>query len=131
MAAWLGLTPRQMTTGGKSRLLGISKRANRYLRKNLIHGARAVLPYLVERKTRLGRWARGLLARAPKNIPVVVLAISWRASPGRCWRAAALMRPQQRHEERDSRRTLINDAAGSPKSACGERSWSHDDVVRT
>ena len=38
MAAWLGLTPRQMTTGGKPRLLGISKRGNRYLRKNLIHG---------------------------------------------------------------------------------------------
>ena len=45
MAAWLGLTPRQMTTGGKPRLLGISKRGNRYLRKNLIHGARrAALP---------------------------------------------------------------------------------------
>jgi transposase len=42
MAAWLGLTPRQMTTGGKPRLLGISKRGNRYLRKNVIHGARAV-----------------------------------------------------------------------------------------
>jgi transposase len=53
VAAWLGLTPRQMTTGGKPRLLGISKRGNRYLRKNLIHGARAVLSYL-------GRWARGL-----------------------------------------------------------------------
>ena len=39
MAAWLGLVPRQMTTGGKPRLLGISKRGNRYLRKNLIHGA--------------------------------------------------------------------------------------------
>ena len=51
MAAWLGLTPRQMTTGGKPRLLGISKRGNRYLRKNLIHGARAVLPSLVERET--------------------------------------------------------------------------------
>jgi transposase len=45
MAAWLGLTPRQMTTGGKPRLLGISKRGNRYLRKNVIHGARrAALP---------------------------------------------------------------------------------------
>lgn len=74
MAAWLGLTPRQMTTGGKPRLLGISKRGNRYLRKNLIHGARAVLPYLVERETPLGRWARGLLARAPKNVAVVALA---------------------------------------------------------
>jgi hypothetical protein len=74
MAAWLGLVPRQMTTGGKPRLLGISKRGNRYLRKNLIHGARAVLPYLVERETPLGRWARGLLARAHKNILVVALA---------------------------------------------------------
>ena len=74
MAAWLGLTPRQMTTGGKPRLLGISKRGNRYLRKNLIHGARAVLPSLVERETPLGRWVRGLLARAHKNIVVVALA---------------------------------------------------------
>ena len=48
MAAWLGLVPRQMTTGGKPRLLGISKRGNRYLRKNLIHGARAVLPANLE-----------------------------------------------------------------------------------
>jgi hypothetical protein len=71
MAAWLGLTPRQMTTGGKPRLLGISKRGNRYLRKNLIHGARAVLPYLVQQKTPLGRWACGLLARAHKNVVVV------------------------------------------------------------
>jgi transposase len=74
MAAWLGLTPRQMTTGGKPRLLGISKRGNRYLRKNLIHGARAALPYLVERETPLGRWARGLLERAHKNVVVVALA---------------------------------------------------------
>ena len=74
MAAWLGLVPRQMTTGGKPRLLGVSKRGNRYLRKNLIHGARAVLPFLVERKTPLGRWAWGLLQRAHKNVVVVALA---------------------------------------------------------
>jgi transposase len=74
MAAWLGLTPRQMTTGGKPRLLGISRRGNRYPRKNLIHGARAVLPYLVERETPLGQWARGLLPRAHKNVVVVALA---------------------------------------------------------
>ncbi|BBU64058.1 IS110 family transposase (plasmid) [Methylosinus sp. C49] len=74
MAAWLGLVPRQMTTGGKPRLLGISKRGNRYLRKNLIHGARAALPYLVERETPLGRWARGLLERAHKNVVIVALA---------------------------------------------------------
>ena len=41
LAAWLGLVPRQFTTGGKSKLLGISKRGNKYLRKQLIHGARA------------------------------------------------------------------------------------------
>jgi transposase len=41
LAAWLGLVPRQFTTGGKPKLLGISKRGNKYLRKQLIHGARA------------------------------------------------------------------------------------------
>ena len=52
MAAWLGLVPRQFTTGGKPKLLGISKRGNRYLRKQLIHGARAALPYVAERDGR-------------------------------------------------------------------------------
>src|SRR5262249_21225003 len=42
LAAWLGLVPRQITTGGKPRLGGISKRGNQYLRQNLIHGARSV-----------------------------------------------------------------------------------------
>ena len=74
LAAWLGLTPRQRTTGGKPRLLGISKRGNRYLRKNLIHGARAVLPRLADQDTPLGRWTRALLARAPKNVVIVALA---------------------------------------------------------
>jgi len=74
LAAWLGLTPRQRTTGGKPRLLGISKRGNRYLRKNLIHGARAVLPRLVDQDTPLGRWTRVLSARAPKNVVIVALA---------------------------------------------------------
>jgi transposase len=74
MAAWLGLTPRQSTTGGKPRLLGISKRGNRYLRKNLIHGARAVLPRLAQTDTPLGRWVVGLLGRAHRNTAVVALA---------------------------------------------------------
>jgi transposase len=74
MAAWLGLVPRQASTGGKPRLLGISKRGNRYLRKNLIHGARAALPYLVQPDTPLGRWARGLMTRAHENTVVVALA---------------------------------------------------------
>ena len=73
LAAWLGLVPRQSTTGGKPKLFGISKRGNKYLRKLLIHGARAALPHIAERDTALGRWAKGLLARVHQNIAVVAL----------------------------------------------------------
>lgn len=74
LAAWLGLVPRQITTGGKPRLLGISKRGNKYLRKLLVHGARAALPSLSASATPLGRWLRGLLGRAHKNTAIVALA---------------------------------------------------------
>jgi len=74
LAAWLGLVPRQITTGGKPRLVGITKRGNCYLRKLLIHGARAVLPTLSKSETPLGRWLRALLVRVHKNVAVVALA---------------------------------------------------------
>jgi transposase len=74
LAAWLGLAPKQVTTGGKPKLLGISKRGNGYLRKMLIHGARAALPTLSKGETPLGAWLRGLLARAHVNTVVVALA---------------------------------------------------------
>jgi transposase len=74
LAAWLGLVPKQRSTGGKSKLLGISKRGDRYLRKMLIHGARAALPTLSKSETPIGVWLRGLLARAHKNVVVVALA---------------------------------------------------------
>src|SRR4051794_23134640 len=74
LAAWLGLVPRQMTTGGKPKLLGISKRGNGYLRKMLIHGARAALPTLSKGETPLGGWLRGLMARTHINTVVVALA---------------------------------------------------------
>jgi transposase len=74
LAAWLGLVPRQITTGGKPRLVGITKRGNKYLRKLLIHGARSVLPALAVTSTPLGGWLRGLLARVHKNAAVVALA---------------------------------------------------------
>jgi transposase len=82
LAVWLGLVPRQSTTGGKPRLMGISKRGNTYLRKLLIHGARAAMPYVAERDTPLGRWVRDLMARVHPNVAVVALAnklarISW------------------------------------------------------
>jgi len=74
LAAWLGLVPRQMTTGGKPRLLGISKRGNKYLRKLLVHGARAALTSLSASTTPLGKWLRSLLERAHKNTVIVALA---------------------------------------------------------
>ncbi|MFO8127863.1 IS110 family transposase [Yoonia sp.] len=74
LAAWLGLTPRQASTGGRQKLLGISKRGNRYLRSTLIHGARAVLHRLINEPSQLGAWLRDLSARAHKNVVVVALA---------------------------------------------------------
>lgn len=74
LAAWLGLVPRQATTGGKPKLLGITKRGSRYLRKMLIQGARAAMPTLAKADTAIGAWLRGLLARSHGNIAVVALA---------------------------------------------------------
>jgi transposase len=74
LSAWLGLVPRQVTTGGKPRLVGITKRGNKYLRKLLIHGARSVLPALAAGTTPLGGWLQALLKRMHKNAAVVALA---------------------------------------------------------
>ena len=74
LAAWLGLVSRQATTGGRPRLLGITKRGNKYLRTLLIHGARAALPSLVAAESPLGNWLRGLSARAHRNTVIVALA---------------------------------------------------------
>jgi transposase len=74
LAAWVGLVPRQSTTGGKPKLLGISKRGNTYLRTLLIHGARATMSSLSKTQTALGEWLRKLLARAHYNVVVVALA---------------------------------------------------------
>jgi transposase len=87
LAAWLGLTPRQHSTGGKTKMLGISKRGNRYLRKQLIHGARAALPHIAAQPTRIGLWLRQLLARSHRNIVVVALAakLAYRVGAAAQW----------------------------------------------
>lgn len=72
LGAWLGLVPRQQTTGGKPRLLGISKRGNTYLRTLLIHGARAALPSLSQSDIPLGRWLKGMIEVGVHRNPVVV-----------------------------------------------------------
>ena len=74
VAAWLGLVPRQDSSGGKTRLLGISKHGDVYLRTLLIHGARAVLRHLEHRAHRTDDWFRRLLVRRTKNVAAVALA---------------------------------------------------------
>ena len=66
-AAWVGLVPRQHATGGKPRLLGISKRGDVSLRTLLIHGARATLRWIGVKTDRRSTWLRGLVALANKN----------------------------------------------------------------
>ncbi len=72
-AAWLGLVPRQNSSGGKQNLLGISKRGDTYLRTLLIHGARAVIRF-AENKAEPDSWIRQLMARRNKNVAAVALA---------------------------------------------------------
>ena len=69
-AAWLGLVPAQVGTGGRVRLLGISKRGDTYLRTLLIHGARSVLLHSKEP----GKWIEELGKRRPPNVVIVALA---------------------------------------------------------
>ncbi len=73
-SAWLGLVPGQHSSGGKTVLLGISKRGNAYLRTLYIHGARAVLRYSANKTDRFSRWAQAVLARRGHNKACVALA---------------------------------------------------------
>jgi len=72
--AWLGLVPRQHSTGGKERLLGISKRGDSYLRKLLIHGARATLRWVGRKTDRRSQWMRQLVERRGHNRTAVAVA---------------------------------------------------------
>jgi transposase len=74
LAAWLGLVPRQHASGGKDRHLGLSKRGDAYLRRQLIHGARALVWRSPGREGRLWSWINGLLARRPFNVAVAAVA---------------------------------------------------------
>ena len=74
MAAWLGLVPRQHSTGGKPKLLGISKRGDVYLRKLVVHGARAALRVADKKQDRRSRWALDVADRRGHNIAAVALA---------------------------------------------------------
>jgi transposase len=74
LSAFLGMVPRQASSGGKPTLLGMSKRGDSYVRTLLIHGARSVVQQAVRHPERADPWLRHLLARRPKNVVAVALA---------------------------------------------------------
>jgi transposase len=74
LAAWLGLVPKQHSTGGKAVLLGISKRGNSYTRRLLVHGARSCLIHLNRSRDALGAWLDQLRTRMHINKVTVALA---------------------------------------------------------
>jgi len=94
-AAWLGLVPRQRSSGGKPRLFGISKRGDRYLRTLMIHGARAVLGKAGGKSDATSQWIGRKRERRHPNVVAVALAnknarIVWSAlSGGHDYRPAA------------------------------------------
>lgn len=73
-AAWLGLTPRQNSSGGKEKLGAITKQGNRYIRKLLVTGATSVLRVAGKRKGALADWINALRARKPERVVAVALA---------------------------------------------------------
>ena len=74
LSAWLGLVPRQNSSGGKEKLLGISKRGDVYLRKLLIHGARAALYWIDNKEDRRSLWAKKIIEKRGMNRAAVALA---------------------------------------------------------
>ena len=74
MSASLGLTPKQLSSGGKERMLGISKRGDAYLRSLLIHGARAVIRTARPKSDPLSKWVIRLADRSHPNVAAAALA---------------------------------------------------------
>ena len=95
MSAWLGLVPRQHSSGNKNKLLGISKRGDCYLRKVLVHGARATLYRAKNKDDRRSQWITSVAERRGKNKACVALAnknarIAWAIMANNCeYKAAA------------------------------------------
>lgn len=73
-SAWLGLVPRQHSSGGRTQLGGITKRGDTYLRKLLVQGARAALKVAPKKEDPQSQWAMRLLQRRHKHITAVALA---------------------------------------------------------
>ena len=97
MSAWVGLTPKQHASGDVSRMGGISKRGNRTLRRQFIHGARAVIRWREEKDDALSVWLQKLLKTKPACKVIVALAnklarIAWAVmAKGQEYNAKALI----------------------------------------
>jgi transposase len=74
LAAWMGIVPGEYSTGGKQKLLGISKRGNKYLRTLFVQGARSVVQQRHKQAPGLSSWIAQLLVRAHQNVVIVALA---------------------------------------------------------
>ena len=96
LSAWMGIVPGEYSTGGKQKLLGISKRGNKYLRRLFVQGARSVLQHREKQVPALSRWLAGLLGRAHQNVVIVALAnklvrMAWAVlCKNECYRAPIL-----------------------------------------
>jgi len=108
LSAWVGMTPREYTTGGRQKLLGISKRGNSYLRRLFVQGARAVMQRRHRQTNSLGHWLDQLTGRTHQNVAIVALAnkllrVAW----------AVL----HNNEPYRSRELVASDAGASPLSS--------------
>jgi len=74
LAAWIGLVPRQYSTGGKTRLGGIGRPGNRYLRRQMIHGSRSILCRVSGKEDARSTWLRGIAERRGFNKALVAMA---------------------------------------------------------
>ena len=74
LSAWMGIVPGEYSTGGKQKLLGISKRGNKYLRTLFIQGARSVVQQRHKQAQGLSHWLEQLLGRTHQNVVIVALA---------------------------------------------------------
>lgn len=98
-AAWVGLVPREYSTGGKQKLLGVSKRGNGYLRRLLVHGARAVLRCREKQSPGLSVWLCELVSRAHPNVVTIALAnkmarMAWALLAGGAIYRPPMLRPE-------------------------------------
>ena len=96
LSAWMGIVPGEYSTGGKQKLLGISKRGNKYLRRLFVQGARSVLQHREKQVPALSRWLAELLGRTHQNVVIVALAnklvrMAWAVlCKNECYRAPVL-----------------------------------------